>query len=435
MFGYYLDLALRSLRRNKALTALMVLAIALGIGASMTTLTVLHVLSGDPLPGKSARIYYPQLDPQDIKGMMPSKEPPEQVTLIDGLNLLHAKRAERQALMAGGAVPLDPEQANMDPFYVEARYTTTDFFPMFATPFLFGRAWTAADDEAQARDVVIARSLNDKLFGGANSVGRMLRMAGVSWRIVGVLDRWQPNPHFYDLNTGSYAYGEQVFLPLQTMVGLRLDRNGSSDCWGNGGGGVGNILPSADCVWLQFWVQLDTPAKAAAYKDFLVHYSQEQKALGRFQRAPNVRLRNLMQWLDYNKVVPGDVRLQMGLAFGFLLVCLLNTVGLMLAKFLRRSAELGVRRALGASQRTLFMQLLVESGVIGLVGGVGGLLLALLGLWLVRQRPSDYAALAHLDVSMLLTTFAVALCATLLAGLLPAWRACQIAPALQLKSN
>jgi len=435
MFAYYLDLALRSLRRNKALTALMVLAIALGIGASMTTLTVLHVLSGDPLPGKSAHIYYPQLDPQDIKGMMSSKEPPEQVTLIDGLNLLHARRAERQALMAGGAVPLDPEQANMDPFYVEARYTTTDFFPMFATPFLFGRAWTAADDEAQARDVVIARSLNDKLFGGANSVGRMLRMAGVSWRIVGVLDQWQPNPHFYDLNTGSYAYGEQVFLPLQTMVGLRLDRNGSSDCWGNGGGGVGNILPSAECVWLQFWVQLDTPAQAAAYKDFLVHYSQEQKALGRFQRAPNVRLRNLMQWLDYNKVVPGDVRLQMGLAFGFLLVCLLNTVGLMLAKFLRRSAELGVRRALGASQRTLFMQLLVESGVIGLVGGGGGLLLALLGLWLVRQRPSDYAALAHLDVSMLLTTFAVALCATLLAGLLPAWRACQIAPALQLKSN
>lgn len=46
MFGYYFDLALRSLRRNKALTALMVLAIALGIGASMTTLTVLHVLSG-----------------------------------------------------------------------------------------------------------------------------------------------------------------------------------------------------------------------------------------------------------------------------------------------------------------------------------------------------------------------------------------------------
>ena len=156
MLGYYLDLALRSLRRNKALTALMVVAIALGIGASMTTLTVLHVLSGDPLPGKSAQLYYPQIDPQDIKGMTPSREPPEQVTLIDGLNLLHAGRADRQALMAGGSVPVDPGKANVDPFYVETRYTTTDFFPMFDTPFLFGHAWTAADDEAKARDVVIA---------------------------------------------------------------------------------------------------------------------------------------------------------------------------------------------------------------------------------------------------------------------------------------
>ncbi|KZC16807.1 ABC transporter ATP-binding protein [Rhodanobacter sp. FW510-R12] len=435
MFTYYLDLALRSLKRNKALTALMVLAIALGIGASMTTLTVLHVLSGDPLPGKSAQLYYPQVDPQDIKGMQPNKEPPDQVTLIDGLNLLRAGRADHQALMSGGSVPLQPERSSLDPFYVEARYTSADFFAMFDAPFLYGHGWTAADGEAKAREVVIAKSLNDKLFGGADSVGRTLRMAGTSFRIVGVLDSWQPNPHFYDLNTGSYAYGEQVFLPLQTMLELRLDRNGSSDCWGNGGGGVGNILPSDTCVWLQFWVQLDSPVKAAAYEEFLVHYSQEQKALGRFQRAPNVRLRNVVQWLDYQRVVPNDVRLQTGLAFGFLLVCLVNTVGLMLAKFMRRSAELGVRRALGASRRALFAQLLIESGVIGLVGGIGGLLLAMFGLWLVRQRPSDYAALAHLDPSMLLATFVLAVCATLLAGLLPAWRACQIAPALQLKSN
>jgi putative ABC transport system permease protein len=194
-------------------------------------------------------------------------------------------------------------------------------------------------------------------------------------------------------------------------------------------------MDTAPCVWLQFWVQLDTPAKAAAYKQFLVHYSQEQKALGRFQRPPNVRLTDVMGWLDYNKVVPGDVRLQAWLALGFLLVCLVNTVGLMLAKFLRRSAELGVRRALGASRREVFTQLLVESGVIGLAGGVAGLLLALLGLWLVRKQPSDYAALAHLDLTMLAATFLLAVGATLLAGLLPAWRACQVTPALQLKSN
>ncbi|WP_017160677.1 ABC transporter permease, partial [Xanthomonas phaseoli] len=139
--------------------------------------------------------------------------------------------------------------------------------------------------------------------------------------------------------------------------------------------------------------------------------------------------------LDYNKVVPSDVRLQLWLAMGFLLVCLLNTVGLLLAKFLRRSGEIGVRRALGASRGTIFAQCLVEAGTIGLAGGIGGLVLAWLGLWAVRQQPVDYAALAHLDLTMLLLTFAIAIAASLLAGILPSWRAIQVAPALQLKSS
>ena len=432
MFAYYLDLALRSFRRNKALTALMVLAIALGIGASMTTLTVLHVLSGDPLPGRSAHLYYPQLDPRDMNGYQPGGEPPGQVSWTDGMNLLHAKRADRQALMTGGQVPVQPTQANVDPFYVDARYTTAGFFPMFDTPFAYGRPWTATEDEAAARVAVISSSLNNKLFGGRNSVGQMVRADDVDLRIVGVLADWRPNPHFYDLYLGEYGENEDVFVPLSTSQELKYAHSGSIDCWGTGSQGD---LKTAPCTWLQFWVQIDTPAKYAAYKSFLVHYSEEQKALGRFQRPPTVRLRNVMQWLDYSQVVPGDVRLQAWLAFGFLLVCLVNTVGLMLAKFLRRSGEIGVRRALGAARRTVFEQLLVEAGIIGLAGGIGGVLLAQLGLWLVRQQPADYAKLAYLDPMMLSTTFALAIGASLLAGLLPAWRACRIAPALQLKAN
>lgn len=63
MLSYCLSLALRSLRRNPALTALMIIAIGVGIGASMTTLTALHILSGDSLPGRSAQIFFPQVDP------------------------------------------------------------------------------------------------------------------------------------------------------------------------------------------------------------------------------------------------------------------------------------------------------------------------------------------------------------------------------------
>jgi len=434
MFSYYLDLALRSLRRNKMLTALMILAIALGIGASMTTLTVLHVLSGDPLPGTSGSLYYPQIDPRDMDSYEEGKEPPRQVTWIDGMNMLHAKRADRQALMTGGAVPVQPEQSSLDPFYSDARYTSSDFFAMFKVPFLYGHGWSAADDESKARVVVISRSLNDKLFGGKDSTGKTLRMKDMAFQVIGVLDSWRPNPHFYDVYMGNYSTSEDVFVPLTTSRDARFDHNGSTDCWGTGGGDDEHA-ETQPCVWLQYWVQLDSASKVAAYKDYLVHYSQEQKALGRFIRPVNVRLPNLMEWLDINKVVPGDVKLQTWLAFGFLLVCLVNTVGLMLAKFLRRAGELGVRRALGASKREVFTQLLIESGVIGLAGGLGGLLLAFLGLWLVRRQPSDYASLAYLDMSMLLATFVLAIGSTLLAGLLPAWRACQIAPALQLKSQ
>jgi len=432
MFAYYIDLAVRSLKRNKALTALMVLAIALGIGASMTTLTVLHALSGDPLPGRSGQLYYPQIDPRDMNGYQPGGEPPGQVSWIDGTNLLRAKRARRQALMTGGQVPVQPTQANLDPFYVDARYTTADFFPMFDTPFEYGRAWTAAEDEATARVAVISSSLNAKLFGGKNSIGKTLRADDVDLRIIGVLGDWRPNPHFYDLYLGQYGENEDVFVPLSTSQDLKYAHSGSVDCWSSGGQ---ENMKTAPCTWLQLWVQLDTPAEFESYQSFLIHYSQEQKGLGRFQRPPNVRLRDVMQWLDYSHVVPADVRLQTWLALGFLLVCLVNTVGLMLAKFLRRSGEISVRRALGAARRAVFEQLLVEAGIVGLAGGIGGLLLAQVGLWLVRQQPADYAKLAHLDPMMLGVTFVLAIGASLLAGLLPAWRACRIAPALQLKAN
>ena len=434
MFGYYLDLALRSLKRNKVLTGLMVLAIAMGIGASMTTLTVLHVLSGDPLPGRSGSLYYPQIDPRDMVDYGPNVEPPDQLTWVDGMYLLHAKRAAKQALMTGGMVPLQPAQSSIDAFRAVALYTSSDFFPMFDVPFKYGDGWSEADDNDKARVVVISDALNDKLFGGKNSVGQIVRLQENAFRIIGVLGDWHPNPHFYEWYMGGYASDEDIYVPLTTSRDLKLEHDGSTDCWGDSGGDQNN-LETVNCTWLQFWVKLDTPASVVDYRNFLLHYSQDQHAAGRFLRPPNVRLRSLMQWLDYQQFVPDDARLQVWLSMGFLAVCLINTVGLMLAKFMRRSSELSIRRALGASQRALFGQLLMESGVIGVVGGVGGLLLALMGLWLVRQQPADYAELAHMDITMLATTLAIAIGASLAAGILPAWRACRVTPALQLKGN
>ncbi|HET7655971.1 MAG TPA: ABC transporter permease [Luteimonas sp.] len=438
MFAYYFDLALRSFRRNKALTTLMVLAIALGIGASMTTLTVFHVLSGDPLPEKSGQLYYVQLDAGSMDGYQPGEEPDRQLTRYDAEELLRQKRGDRQAMMTGGSVAVTPEKQDLAPFYADVRYTSADFFPMFATPFLFGQGWSATEDSGRARVVVLSKALNDKLFGGGDSTGRTVRLDQAEFRVVGVLDDWRPTPRFYDLNFDRYGELEQAFLPFSTSRDLNMSRNGSMNCWNDGSNSddpEGQTGVNAPCTWIQYWVELATPAKAEAYRQYLVNYSDQQRASGRFQRPSNVRLRGVMDWLDFNEVVPGDVRLQVWLAFGFLAVCLLNTVGLLLAKFLRRSSEIGVRRALGASRRAIFAQCLVEAGTVGLAGGLLGLALAQLGLWAVRQQPVSYADLVHLDPLMLTTTFVLAIAASVLAGLVPAWQACQVAPAMQLKSQ
>ncbi len=433
MLAYYFRLALRSFRRNRVLTALMVIAIALGIGASMTTLTVFHVLSGDPIPSKSERLFNVQVDPRPMLGFQPGEEPEDQMTRFDAEALLREKHAKRQAVMTGGGVTVEPDKSALRPFDTDARYTSTDFFPMFDTPFLYGRAWPVGEDEGRGRVAVISRTLNQKLFDGANSVGKPLRMDGHTFTVVGVLDEWNPNPHFYDLETGRYGSNEDVYLPFSTAMELKLGRNGNMNCWDNTNGEETAV--NAPCTWLQYWVELESPGDADSYRAYLGNYSSQQKAAGRFQRPSNVRLRNVMDWLDYKQVVPSDVRLQLWLAMGFLLVCLINTVGLLLAKFLRRSGEIGVRRALGASRGQIFLQSLVEAGTVGLAGGVLGLGLAALGLYAVRQQPVEYAKLATLDGQMLLLTFALTLVASLLAGLLPALRAMQVAPAIQLKSQ
>ena len=439
MFAYYLDLAFRSFKRNKALTTLMVLGIALGIGAAMTTLTVFHVLSGDPLPDRSQTLFYPQLEPRSLDGFTPGDDPPGQMTRRDAENLLGEAKGDRQAVMTGGSLAVEPTVPGLSPFIVDARYTSADFFPMFDTPFQYGTGWDKAADDRRERVAVISSELNEQVFGDTDSVGKTVRLDGNDFRVVGVLDDWRPTPRFYDMNLDRFGEVEQVFVPFSTAIDLRLGRNGNMNCWSSGDDSEddpeGQIGLNASCSWLQYWVELRTPEQVEAYRQYLVNYSDAQRAAGRFQRPTNVRLHDLMGWLEYNEVVPSDVRLQVWLAFGFLAVCLLNTVGLLLAKFLRRSSEIGVRRALGASRRDIFAQCLVEAGTIGLVGGALGLGLALLGLWAVRQQPSSYAELAQLDPAMLMLTIVLAIGASVLAGLLPAWRACEVTPAIQLKSQ
>jgi putative ABC transport system permease protein len=438
MFSYYLRLAWVSLRRNPVLTGLMALAIAVGIGASMTTLTVLYLLSGDPLPGKSAQLFYAQVDSSPYPN---DHEPLDRMDDRSALDLWGAHKADRQALIVDSPVKLRAPDSPKPPRMAVLLSTTADFFPMFAVPFQYGAGWSADDDAKKARVAVISAELNDQLFGGADSVGKSVMLRGSEVRIIGVLKPWRPSPLYYAVAGGRFSDGdtadfyskpEDVMAPYSASLEINDGNFQQFTCW-HPPEHPGHLTDSP-CVWVSLWVQLDGAAKVATYRQFLADYAAQQKSLGRFIHADNTRLRSLMQWLDFNGVVPGDVRLQNWLAFAFLVICLSNTVCLLLAKFLRRGSEIGLRRALGASRKAIFCQCLVESGLVGLMGGSGGWLLTLLGLWLIRQQQVAYADLAHLDLGMFTATLGLAIAASLVAGLLPALRASRIDPALQLKT-
>ena len=437
MYPYYFWLAARSLRRNPVLTLLMVAAIALGIGAAMTSLTVLRAMSGDPMAHRADKVYRPQLD--NWSASRPFDElgnPPNLMTYQDSMALYRAKKADRQAAMFPNVLPVEPANPEIKPFQASVLFTHGDFFPMFDVPFLHGGAWNEQADEGNERVVVLTKAMNEQLFGGENSVGRRFRMDGEDYTISGVMDDWNPQPRFYEPSSGAFADIEEMFVPFGIGIEKQLQSSSNNNCFADPGVGYQSWLAS-DCIWMAFWVELDGAAAAETYKDFLDGYVQEQKANGRFQRPLNNRVSTVAQWLESLRIVSRDAQTQTWLAFAFLLVCLINTVGLLLAKFMARAPEIGLRRAVGASRRQVFAQFLVESGMVGVAGAVCGLLLTWLGLMGLRALYGDGATgrLAELDTGMVIITAIGAIVASLLAGLFPTWRACQVAPALQLKSN
>jgi putative ABC transport system permease protein len=139
--------------------------------------------------------------------------------------------------------------------------------------------------------------------------------------------------------------------------------------------------------------------------------------------------------MTYNEVVSEDNQVLVALSFMFLIVCLANILGLLLGKFLRRAPEVGVRRALGANKKHIFMQHLVEVALLGFMGGLLGILIAQLGLWGVRQTYGYYSSIATMDLSMLLAAPAIAIVACIIAGLYPAWLVCRTTPAIYLKTQ
>ena len=448
MLSYYLRLASKSFGRTPGLTALMICAIALGIGACIVTLTVYHAMSGNPIWWKSNVLYAVTMDSWDPGQPADPDHPalaPAQLTYKDATYLMTSDIPRRKAMMTELLGMLSGAPGQKTPVPVMTRATTGDFFPMFDVPFEYGGGWNAAADGGPEPVIVLSHKYNERLFGGRDSIGEAILWNGRQFRVIGVLGDWQPTPKFYDLNEGAFKQPDDAYVPFNWTRTLQELPAGRSGDWEPNAPVTYSGYLASEAVWIELWVELPTAAGRDRMLAFMNSYWAAQRKAGRFQRPLNNHLTSVGEWLQVNGVVSSDTSILLRLAFAFLAVCLINTIGILLAKFLKRSTVTGLLRALGASRRQIFWQHLVEVGTIAAAGAAAGVVVGAIGLKAVQvlyatasigdTGASNYAALAHFDPIGIGWALALAALSTVAAGLYPAWTIGRLPPSRYLKSQ
>lgn len=444
MFAYDLRLAIHSLKRNPGLSALMALAIALGIAVCTVTFTVYHAMATNPIPHRSDRLHAVTIDswgPDRPASERHPEQPPLLLTYRDAVAVHEAQVAPLSTIMFKSGALVMPEREGVKPFNAVLRVTTHAFFPMFDVPFRYGAGWDATADQGPQPVVVLSGETNDKVFGGEDSVGRTIRIGPVDYRVIGVLAPWTPSPKFYDLNNGSFEDPEDVYVPFGWGRALEMPVYGNTNCWKSERIESAADFLQSECVWVQAWAELPTAADVERFQGFLDNYARTQKAAGRLPRPLNNRLYDVEAWMERNEVVARDNRVLVGFALLFLGVCLVNVVGLLLAKFLNAAPLTGLRRALGASRRDIMRQHMTEVLLLGLAGGAFGILLAIGGLAGIRAlydfdyNRGAYERLTSIDPAVLLMALGLSILAGVIAGLYPSWRIGRTAPAVYLKTQ
>jgi len=435
MLAYQIKLALKSLRRNPALSTLMVCAIGLGIAVSSAFITTYYLMAGDPIPEKSDQLFYVEIDtwdPDDPFDEYHPDRPPNQVSYRDMRSIMESNIPTYQSGMFKSSLTVQPEGADDKPYRASSRLCFSGFFPMFEVPFEFGGPWGPSVDEDLEPVVVLSAETNRRLFGGEDSVGQRIRINNQEFTVVGVIGDWRPDVKFYDLNNNPFGEPEEIFIPFNFLESMEIASSGNDSNWKTYAQNTYQDFLESESVWIQMWVELNSRRQKEEYLAFLDAYAQEQKKLGRHGRPVNNVLLSVTDYMVTEEVVQDEAKMLLIISILFLIVCSVNLIGILLGKFLGRAPEVGVRRALGASRLSVFLQHIVECEVVGLLGGVLGLGLSWLALELIN-RLFDNRLAFHLDLTMVFAAFMLSLFAGLVAGLYPAWRICRVAPATYLK--
>jgi putative ABC transport system permease protein len=380
--------AFRTFRRSPGFTVTAVAALALGIGANTAIFSVVDTVLLKPLPFPSAdRIVI--LMNSSPQGNGPAASVPK----------YNVWRSQTQALQDVAAYDTGGPGLNLSmgdrPEQIKGIHVSREFFQLFGAQTQLGRTFTPEEDRPRGGNVaVLSNGIWQRRFGSDPAiVGRVLALGGESVTVVGVLDR-------------KFAFDPQpdVYLPFQA------DPNSTNQ---------GHYFRAA--------ARLKPGVTLSAAKAAMDLAAQEFR-----RRFPDsIGPRNGFTVEPMQQLMVRDVRMALYILLGavgcVLLIACANVASLLLARAASRSRDIAIRCAIGAGRGRIVRELVTESVLLSVMGGVVGLAIGALGVrGLLAVNPGNIPRIGEdgsgvaLDLSVLGFTLLLSLATGVLFGLAPA---------------